>query len=127
MRQEVADRNIMKIKVPKRRYVTRPIEKNDTTVATSFRASSKLIDEFREKANAYGWHFSMMLALVLEGFLLLDPKPQKDMKTDSKGYEIKTVRLDKALMNALDAWAGINGLSRGQAIIQAITAFNRQS
>lgn len=110
----------MSFQIPKRRYVTRPIEKKDTTRPTSFRIPKELSTHFMRKSDEYGWHLSMFFSLVLERFLLNPPKEIQKWEKPTKSYETKSFRLDIRLIEALNALALLKGVSNTDIVIAAL-------
>jgi hypothetical protein len=117
----------MKFKIPKRRFVTRPIERNNTTTAKSFRIPTVLLDVLSEGANEYGWHISTFLALLLEEYLT-NMEGKKIVLGDIRYSEsqVKTFRFDNALIGAIDAFPKPRRLTATNIIVACLEAYRKQ-
>lgn len=123
----LAETRLMKFHLPKRRFVTRPVEKNDTTTAKSYRLPEPLLRVLSEGANEYGWHSSTFLAILLEEYLIqMEGKKIGKSKTQYDSLQTKTFRLDNALVGAIAAVPKPDGLTATDIVIACLEAFKKQ-
>ncbi|OQW47935.1 MAG: hypothetical protein A4S09_14150 [Proteobacteria bacterium SG_bin7] len=117
----------MKLHIPKRRYVTRPVEKKNATTAKSYRIPVPLLDVLSEGANEYGWNPSTFLALLVEEYLnQMTGKRVVKSKVEYSDLQTKTFRLDNTLIAAIAVASKPSGITATDIIVASLEVFKKQ-
>lgn len=117
----------MRLNIQKRKYVTRPVEKKNTTTAKSYRLPIQLLKALNDGANEYGWNPSTFLALLVEEYLTqMTAKRITKSKVDYSELQTRTFRLDNALIGAIAVASKPSGLTATDIIIACLEAFKKQ-
>ena len=117
----------MRFNVQKRKYITRPVEKKNTTTAKSYRLPPQLLEVLTKGANEYGWNPSTFLSLIIEDYLIqMTGKRIPKSTANYTELQTRTFRLDNALIGAIAVASNPNGLTATDIIIACLEAFKKQ-
>jgi hypothetical protein len=115
----------MRFQIPKRHYVDRGRDEGKSK-PVGFRLPKSLVTNLNDTADDYGYSHSFFLTLILDAYLSQNPKletiklPKVVEKDDLKAV---SYRLDGALCSVVKTSAKLAGITEGQLVAIAISAF----
>lgn len=122
----MAEDEIVKFNIPKRKYICRPLSKNKTKVV-SYRLPAKTIAGIREASETYGWNLSSLATLVIEQYLMGLNEATKLSKPVIAADSLISFRFDLTLIKEIDVQSETRGFKPTVMVYLAFDTFLKAS